>query len=151
MASRQARAILSEWVADGGARMPDTGSLAPWAMRGVLLVNEVPTASATRPEASAMIWRDVMPAVLADLLVWLATPVVIVAWGRDRLVTASAIMGTLPKRVRERIHVVSSTEPATLAPRTPTHGLAPFVGSHPFTHVNDILEADGADAIDWSL
>lgn len=128
--------IYQELQTDLGLPRPTTGDLSPWADRGVLLLNRVLT---VHPGKSASHrgkgWESVTAQAIAALVAR-GGPLVAILWGRDarNLVTQ---LGGVPS--------VESAHPSPLSAH------AGFFGSRPFSRANDMLTAQGADPIDWSL
>ncbi len=128
--------IFTELVADVGCPPPTSGDLSPWADRGVMLLNRVLT---VRPGAPASHrgkgWEEVTDAAIAALVAR-GGPLVAVLWGRDAQQLAPALQG---------VPTVTSPHPSPLSARTG------FFGSRPFSRVDDLLAAQGAGPVDWSL
>jgi uracil-DNA glycosylase len=130
------RNVLRELVADTGVPAPSTGDLSPWAARGVLLLNRVLTVRAGESGSHRRIgWERVTDAVVRALA-GRGGPLVSVLWGRDAQTVAPLLAGTA---------VVTGVHPS---PLSASRG---FVGSRPFTAVDELLRAQGAPAVDWSL
>jgi uracil-DNA glycosylase len=128
--------IFTELVADVGCAPPTSGDLSPWADRGVMLLNRVLT---VRPGAPASHrgkgWEAVTDAAVAALVAR-GGPLVAVLWGRDAQALAPAL-GDTP--------TVRSAHPSPLSARTG------FFGSRPFSRVDELLVAQGAEPVDWTL
>lgn len=128
--------IYKELVADLGVPMPSTGDLRPWADRGVLLLNRSLTVQPGKPASHrGKGWERVTDAAI-NALVARGGPLVAVLWGRD----AQALkprLGDVP--------VVESVHPS---PLSASRG---FFGSRPFSRVNSLLTAMGAEPLDWRL
>jgi uracil-DNA glycosylase len=128
--------IFTELVADVGCAPPTSGDLTPWADRGVMLLNRVLT---VRPGAPASHrgegWEAVTDAAIAALVAR-GGPLVAVLWGRDAQSLAPALQG---------VPTVTSPHPSPLSARTG------FFGSRPFSRVDELLAAQGAGPVDWSL
>jgi len=128
--------IFTELHTDLGVPLPSTGDLTPWAERGILLLNRVLT---VRPGASASHrgkgWEEVTAAAI-DALVARGGPLVAILWGRDARNLAPRL-GGMPR--------IESAHPSPLSARSG------FFGSRPFSRANELLRAQGAPAIDWSL
>ena len=128
--------IFTELVADVGCAPPTSGDLSPWADRGVMLLNRVLT---VRPGAPASHrgkgWEAVTDAAIAALVAR-GGPLVAVLWGRDAQSLAPALRG---------VPTVTSPHPSPLSARTG------FFGSRPFSRVDELLAAQGAGPVDWSL
>jgi uracil-DNA glycosylase len=130
------RNIYDEYEADLELPRPSTGDLTPWVGRGVLLLNRVLT---VRPGAPASHrgwgWEEVTDAAI-DALVARGGPLVAVLWGRDARSLAPRL-GDVPR--------VESAHPSPLSAHRG------FLGSRPFTRVDDLLEAQGGAPVDWRL
>lgn len=128
--------IFRELVDDLGVPRPTCGDLSPWADRGVMLLNRVLTVRAGTPASHrGKGWEAVTDRAIAAL-VERGGPLVAVLWGRDAQTLAPAL-GEVP--------IVRSAHPSPLS----AHG--GFFGSRPFSRVNELLVAQGAQAIDWRL
>lgn len=128
--------IFTELVADVGVAPPTNGDLSPWADQGVMLLNRVLT---VRPGAPASHRRRGWEAVTdraIEALVERGGPLVAVLWGRDAQSLKPAL-GSVP--------TVESVHPS---PLSASRG---FFGSRPFSRVNELLVAQGAAPVDWSL
>lgn len=130
------RNIYAELVADTGLPTPSTGDLSPWAQRGVLLLNRVLT---VRPGVAGSHrgrgWEDVTAAAVRSLA-RRGGPLVAVLWGREA------------QRLRPLLPGVPVVESAHPSPLSASRG---FLGSRPFSRVNELLIAQGAAPVDWSL
>jgi len=128
--------IFRELVDDVGVARPATGDLSPWADRGVMLLNRVLTVRTGAPASHrGKGWEVVTDRAIAAL-VERGGPLVAVLWGRDAQSLAPAL-GDVP--------IVRSAHPSPLS----AHG--GFFGSRPFSQVNALLVAQGAEPMDWSL
>ena len=128
--------IFTELQSDLGVPAPTTGDLTPWAERGVLLLNRVLT---VRPGASASHrgkgWEQVTDCAI-DALVARGGPLVALLWGRDA------------RSLKPRLGGIPCVESAHPSPLSARYG---FIGSRPFSQVNDLLAQQGAEPLDWSL
>jgi uracil-DNA glycosylase len=128
--------IFTELVADVGCPTPSTGDLSPWADRGVMMLNRVLTVRPGSPASHrGKGWEAVTDRAI-EALAGRGTPLVAVLWGRDAQGLAPTL-GATP--------VVASPHPSPLSARTG------FFGSRPFSRVNELLVAQGADPVDWTL
>jgi uracil-DNA glycosylase len=134
---RSLRNIYAELAADTGLPAPTTGDLSPWADRGVLLLNRVLT---VRPGAAGshrgLGWETVTAQAVRALAARRERPLVAVLWGRE----AQSLAPLLPD-----VPVVASAHPS---PLSASRG---FFGSRPFSRVDELLVARGADPVDWRL
>lgn len=128
--------IFREYTADLGHPTPSTGDLTAWASHGVLLLNRSLT---VRPGAPASHrgkgWEEVTDQAIRAL-VDRGGPLVAVLWGRDAQSLRPAL-GDVP--------TVESPHPS---PMSADRG---FFGSRPFSRVNELLAAQGAEPVDWKL
>lgn len=128
--------IYKELMADTHLVAPAHGDLSAWADQGVLLLNRVLTVGAGDAGSHRSLgWQLITDAVIAALVARNA-PLVSVLWGKDAQSLAPALAGTA---------VIESAHPSPLSARRG------FFGSHPFSRVNELLVAQGAHPIDWSL
>ena len=130
------RNIFLEYAADLGFPPPSTGDLSPLAQRGVFMLNRVLTVGDEKPASHrGMGWESITTQALTALA---ARPVPLVAllWGADARDAVSLLRDT---------PVVASAHPGTMS------AASGFFGSRPFTRVNRLLAAMGADPIDWRL
>lgn len=128
--------IFTELQSDLGAAPPSTGDLSPWADRGVMLLNRVLTVRPGEPASHRGKGWEAVTSRAIEALVARGGPLVAVLWGRDAQSLAPAL-GEVP--------VVASVHPS---PLSASRG---FFGSRPFSRVNELLVAQGADPVDWSL
>lgn len=127
------RNIFRELEADTGAR-PATGDLTPWADQGVLLLN----AALTVPEGKAgghakLGWGDLTRQVLARLD---DRPRAFLLWGADAQKAAKDLS---PHHLK-----IETPHPSPLSAHRG------FLGSRPFSRVNDWLTARGEPPIRWA-
>ena len=116
--------------------MPTSGDLSPWADRGVLLLNRVLTVSPGRPGSHrGKGWEAVTEQAIRSLVAR-DRPLVAILWGRDAQ-SLAPMLGSTP--------IVASAHPSPLS------ASGGFFGSKPFSRVNALLSAAGADPIDWTL
>jgi len=128
--------IYKELEADLGIPPAPHGDLTHWFEQGVLLLNRVLT---VRPGAPASHrgkgWEEVTTRAV-EALAARGGPLVALLWGRDAQ-SAEALLPGVP--------VVKSAHPSPLS------AYNGFFGSRPFSRVNEALQAQGADPIDWRL
>lgn len=129
--------IFREYSDDLGLPTPSTGDLAPWAERGVLLLNRVLTVQPGRPGSHrGKGWEEVTEQAIHALVARDAEPLVAILWGRDA------------RTLRPMLSDVPCIESAHPSPMSADRG---FFGSRPFTRANTALEELGGDPIDWAL
>jgi len=129
--------ILKELHADLGCRIPNNGCLVPWAERGVMLLNAVLTVRAHAPNSHKdRGWEKFTDAVIRALNER-ERPVVFALWGnyaqkKKKLIDA------------DRNPVVTGAHPSPLSAKK-------FLGSKPFSAINQALASIGVEPIDWQL
>jgi uracil-DNA glycosylase len=133
---RSLQNIYQELRDDLELPIPAHGDLTAWARHGVLLLNRVLT---VRPGASGshrgLGWEAITELAIRALVARDA-PLVAILWGRDAG-TLRPLLGSTP--------IIASAHPSPLSARSG------FFGSRPFSRANDLLVAQGAAPIDWSL
>jgi uracil-DNA glycosylase len=129
--------MLKELHSELGCRVPNNGYLVPWAERGVMLLNAVLTVRAGEPNSHKdKGWEQFTDAVLGALNAR-PKPVVFALWGayaqkKQKLINAP------PNRI------VTAAHPSPLSAKK-------FLGSRPFSAINQALEELGEAPIDWQL
>lgn len=132
------RNIFRELQGDLGVPPPQTGSLVPWAERGVLLLNTVLTVRAGQPHSHrGRGWEEFTDAVIRR-----------VAAKRNRVVFAlwGAHAQKKSRLIDTRRHAI-----VTAAHPSPLSAYRGFLGSRPFSRINAALQEAGRGVIDWSL
>lgn len=132
------RNILKELSADLGFAAPSGGSLAPWAARGVLLLNTLLTVEPGKPLSHKGLGWEAITAQVFRHVAALPGPRAFLLWGAE---AARREADLDPSRHL----VVVSAHPSPLSARRG------FLGSRPFSRVNKFLESQGLPVIDWSL
>jgi len=133
---RSLQNIYRELHADLGVEPPAHGDLTAWAEHGVLLLNRSLTVSPGRPASHrGKGWEDVTDQAIRALVAR-RTPLVAILWGRDAQ-TLVPLLGDTPR--------IESAHPS---PMSADRG---FFGSRPFSRANELLKAQGAEQVDWTL
>lgn len=128
--------IVTELRDDLGLPAPAHGDLTAWSQQGVMLCNRVLTVAAGDAGSHRRLgWEKVTDRAI-EALVERGGPLVAVLWGRDAASLRPAL-GDVP--------VVESAHPSPLSARRG------FFGSRPFSRVDELLVAQGAEPVDWSL
>lgn len=131
------RNIYQELQQDLGIPVIKHGDLSAWAQQGVLLLNT----SLTVKEGQANSMKDVgwleFTQAIIQLLGEKAEPLVFVLWGRQAQ--------NYQKYLKKHHHIIKSAHPSPLS------AYRGFIGSKPFSQINNYLVADGKDPIDWRL
>ena len=129
--------MFKELKADLGCKVPNNGSLVPWAEQGVMLLNAVLTVRAHEANSHKNrgweTFTDAAIRALADR----DDPVVFVLWG-----AYAQKKGKLIDPARNP--VIASAHPSPLSAQK-------FFGTRPFSKINAALEALGKSPIDWQL
>ena len=128
--------ISRELVDDLGVPPLPHGDLTHWSANGVMLLNRVLTVEPGAPGSHrSKGWERVTDHAIRSLVAR-DRPLVAILWGRDAQRLAP-LLGSTP--------VIESAHPS---PLSASRG---FFGSRPFSRANALLEAQGADPVDWSL
>ena len=128
--------IFREYSEDLGHPPPTCGDLTPWTQQGVMLLNRVLTVRAGTPGSHrGKGWEEVTEHAIR-CLAGRNGALVAVLWGRDAR-NLKPLLGDTP--------VVESAHPSPLS------ASGGFFGSRPFSRVNQLLVAQGAQPIDWRL
>jgi uracil-DNA glycosylase len=138
--------IYKELHADLGCAVPEHGNLEHWARQGVLLLNTTLTVRArTAASHQGKGWEVFTDAVLEAVA---AKPerVVFVLWGASARKKKALIRRVEADGQREFPHVV--IESAHPSPLSAHNG---FLGSRPFSRINDALRSARQREIDWEL
>lgn len=132
------RNIFKELAADIGCAVPTHGELTAWARQGVLMLNTVLTVRAGEANSHRRHgWESFTDAVIREVN-QKADRVVFVLWGgpaqkKRKLIDLS------------RHRVVDSVHPSPLSAHRG------FLGSKPFSKINDALQEAGRGEIDWQI
>jgi uracil-DNA glycosylase len=128
--------MFRELADDVGVPVPGTGDLSRWSQQGVLLLNRVLTVEPGRPGSHrGKGWERVTEQAVRALAAR-GRPLVAVLWGREAQTLRPLLDG---------VPVVEGVHPS---PLSAGRG---FFGSRPFSRVNALLLAQGAEPVDWQL
>jgi uracil-DNA glycosylase len=131
------RNIFKELQTDLGCSIPNNGYLVPWAEQGMLLLNAVLTVRAHEPASHANKgWETFTDAIIRKVNDK-PTPVVFVLWGNYAR-KKKALIDT------SRHVIIESAHPSPLSAKQ-------FMGSRPFSKINDALRGFGEEEINWQL
>lgn len=132
------RNIFRELQSDLGLRPPPDGSLVRWAERGVLLLNAVLTVRAGEPNSHRGIgWETFTDAVIRRLAAQ-RSRVVFALWG-------AYAQKKIPLIGEGRHAIVTAAHPSPLSARRG------FLGTRPFSRINEALADAGKAPIDWTI
>lgn len=128
--------ISRELVDDLGIAPLLHGDLTRWSANGIMLLNRVLTVAPGAPGSHrGRGWEAVTDHAIRSL-VERGGPLVAILWGRDA------------QRLRPLLGPTPVIESAHPSPLSASRG---FFGSKPFSRANALLEAQGAEPVDWSL
>nr|WP_166779334.1 uracil-DNA glycosylase [Curtobacterium sp. WW7] len=133
---RSLQNVYRELHDDLGVTPPQHGDLRAWSEQGVLLLNRVLTVGVGEPASHRGKGWERVTEQAVTALVARGGPLVAVLWGAQAA-SVRPLLGDTP--------VVASAHPS---PLSASRG---FFGSRPFSAVNDLLVAQGADPVDWTL
>ena len=128
--------IFNELHVDLGIPPSPSGDLSRWAEQGVLLLNRVLTVRPGLPASHRGKGWEAVTEQAIRALVARDQPLVAILWGRDAQ-GLKPMLGNTP--------TIESAHPS---PLSASRG---FFGSRPFSRANELLVAQGAQPVDWSL
>lgn len=133
------KTIFNEYCSDLGYPVPGNGDLSRWSAQGVLLWNAIPTCRAGLSLSHD--WTEYS---------WLTSEVVRKLSDRG---VVFAFLGGVAKRFLENVdltknEVILTSHPS---PRGSRFSKNPFEGSRLFSTINDKLNSQGLEPIDWRL
>lgn len=130
--------MFRELQDDLGFDRPESGNLQAWAQQGVLLLNAVLTVRQAEANShKGKGWERFTDKVIESVN-QKESPVVFVLWGNYAQKKRSLIDET-------KHHVIATAHPSPLSAHNG------FLGSKPYSKINEILENTGQEAIDWDL
>jgi ATP-dependent DNA helicase PIF1 len=134
--------IYKELVSDIGFTMPLHGNLEEWAKGGVMLLNTVLTVEAGVPQSHSKIgWEEVTDQIIRSIAAQNKN-VIFVLWGKSAQVKKKLLSLYLDKNGHR---ILESAHPS---PLSASKG---FLGSKPFSKINEWLEEMGKEKIDWQF
>ena len=129
--------MFKELHADLGVPIPNNGCLAPWAEQGVLLLNTILTLRSGEPLShKGRGWETFTDEIIRQVSAR-PDPVVFVLWGRPAQAKMKLIDTT-------KHAVVQGAHPSPLSAKG-------FLGTRPFSAINDALRAADKPTIDWRI
>lgn len=133
------RNIFKELYRDRPGAIPSSGSLLPWARRGVLLLNAVLTVEDGEPGSHAKKgWEDLTDALLAQVAEN-CSPCAYLLWGAHAQAKARVITDTAKARGRDAL-VLQANHPSPLSASRPP---VPFLGCGHFRAAREWLGQRG--------
>ena len=143
------RNIYKELKADLGYPIPATGDLTPWAQQGVLLLNTTLTVREHAANSHAKLGWSTLTDCVIERCCQLPQPVVFLAWGRFAQQMVEGKLAATGAGKATGKFCLASTHPSPLSANRATAELPAFMGSHPFSAANELLERNGSSPIDW--
>ncbi len=130
--------IYKELHDDVGCKMPDNGSLIPWAKQGVLMLNTVLTVRAHQANShKGHGWETFTDAILAAVNQE-PRPIVFMLWG-------SQAQSKIPMLDNPQHLILKAPHPSPLS------AYRGFFGCRHFSQCNEFLKAHGETPIDWQI
>ncbi|MFN8847695.1 MAG: uracil-DNA glycosylase [Bdellovibrionales bacterium] len=130
--------IFKELQSDLGIPIPQSGCLKKWAEQGVLLLNSVLTVEDGKPAAHQGKGWEKFTDTIVQLLNDERQNLVFVLWG-----SYAQKKGALIDRSKH--FVIESVHPSPLS------AYRGFLGSRPFSKINNYLKSQGSVPIDWKI
>ena len=134
--------IFKELEDDLGIKAGTSGSLRPWAEKGVLLLNTVLTVRAHQADShKGRGWEQLTDRII-ELLAERERPMVFVLWGAKAIAKKDLI---LRASAQPRHLVITAPHPSPLS------AYRGFFGGRYFSRCNYFLEDNDTEPVDWSL
>ena len=130
--------IYKELASDIGVPIPTHGYLVDWAKQGILMMNTICTVKAAQPSSHKHLGWERFTDRVIELLNERDQGMVFVLWGNHAIKKEALI--TNPKH-----RILKSPHPSPFSARKG------FLGSKPFSNINNHLIKMGYDAVDWSI
>jgi len=132
------RNIYKELHADCGIEPASSGDLTSWARQGVLLLNATLTVRQDGAGTHQGHGWEVFTDAVVHTLGASQSPIVFVLWGA--FARKKKLLITQPQHT-----IIESAHPSPLSAHNG------FIGSKPFSQINQALRANGSDPIDWQI
>jgi uracil-DNA glycosylase len=133
------RNIFKELYCDDPVAMPASGSLLPWAQRGVLLLNAVLTVEDAQPGSHAKKGWELLTDALLTQVASNCSPCAYLLWGAHAQAKASLVEETAREQGREAL-VLRANHPSPLSAARPP---VPFLGCGHFRTAREWLGQRG--------
>lgn len=143
------RNIYEELRDDLGEKPPLHGDLTSWARRGVLLINTYLTVSHKKPLSHANLGSDKIVKSIIKQLISDNKDILIVAWGAYAINFANDCINDIDGY--DRANLICSTHPSPMSARRDSGYTKAFIGSRPFSRINNRLIELGKDPIKWKI
>lgn len=130
--------IFTKLRDDLGYKIPNNGSLEPWAKEGVLLLNSTLTVVKDTPKSHSNKGWEIFTDEVIKIINKKTTPVVFILWGSDARSKKSLITN--------KIHyIIESPHPSPLS------AYRGFFGSKPFSKANNFLIKNNIQPVNWEI
>ena len=130
--------IFTELRDDLGYKIPNNGSLEPWAKEGVLLLNSTLTVVKDTPKSHSNKGWEIFTDEVIKIINKKTTPVVFILWGSDARSKKSLITN--------KIHyIIESPHPSPLS------AYRGFFGSKPFSKANNFFIKNNIQPVNWEI
>ena len=143
------RNIYEELGDDLGEKPPLHGDLTSWAREGVLLINTYLTVSHKKPLSHADLGSDKIVKSIIKQLISDDKNILIVAWGAYAIKFANDYINDVDGY--DRANLICSTHPSPMSARRDSGYARAFIGSRPFSRINNRLIELGKDPINWKI
>lgn len=143
------RNIYEELGDDLGEKPPLHGDLTSWAREGVLLINTYLTVSHKKPLSHADLGSDKIVKSIIKQLISDDKNILIVAWGAYAINFANDCISNIESY--DRANLIISTHPSPMSARRDSGYAKAFIGSRPFSRINNRLIELGKDPINWKI
>ncbi|WP_314020853.1 uracil-DNA glycosylase [Mogibacterium diversum] len=143
------RNIYEELESDLGEKPPLHGDLTSWAREGVLLINTYLTVSHKKPLSHANLGSDKIVKSIIKQLISDNKDILIVAWGAYAINFANDCISDVDGY--DRANLICSTHPSPMSARRDSGYAKAFIGSRPFSRINNRLIELGKDPINWKI
>lgn len=130
--------IYKELEDDLGIKPPSHGNLVTWAKQGVLLLNATLTVRAHEANSHAGIGWQIFTDRVISLLNESPSPIAFLLWGANARRKKELI-------TNRKHFIIESAHPSPLS------AYRGFFGSRPFSKINQFLEKNGREPIDWHI
>lgn len=130
--------IFAELKDDLGCKIPNNGSLVPWAKQGVLLLNSTLTVVKDNARSHAEKGWEIFTDEVIKIINKKNTPVVFILWGSDARSKKALITNPIH-------YIIESAHPSPLS------AYRGFFGSKPFSKTNNFLIKNNIKPIDWQI
>lgn len=129
--------IYKELQSDLGIVPAKTGNLAPWVQQGILLMNTVLTVRASAANSHKNKGWEAVTDDIINCLGARPNPVVFVLWGANAQ--------RFKEKIGQQHYIIESAHPSPLS------AYRGFLGSQPFSQINDWLTKNNSKPINWML